>query len=329
MKGNLVKLSVIFYFASYTVMMFTYIWWEMNTGNYIIKSLELHLFFARIMKEHALFLRAGFAPVNSDFSGKAMVFKQEFENLLSQVVALSDGVVSRQVLNSGEIVTKFTAMAEAQTEKFTGIRINKEITARELQLSPGNNLWSLSTEKNRQVQQLNRRALRLLDKLIEFKESVLENVLNCEIFTMNYPLLIEHIIREAKLYKDYVQVLENEGNLSIGSMHQVECFWNRIMMEHAMFIRGLLDPAEIELFNRADEFAEDYAKLLTNCNNAQSRIMTSDSLSEAIRFRDFKMAGVEGIEHCKIRSVILPLLADHVLREANHYIRLLQFPILS
>lgn len=32
---------------------------------------------------------------------------------------------------------------------------------------------------------------------------------------------------------------------------------------------------------------------------------------------------IKGIEECKIRSIILPLLADHVLREANHLIRLL------
>ena len=42
------------------------------------------------------------------------------------------------------------------------------------------------------------------------------------------------------------------------------------------------------------------------------------------KFRDFKKAGVSGIEECKIRSLILPLLADHVLREANHFIRLLE-----
>ena len=42
------------------------------------------------------------------------------------------------------------------------------------------------------------------------------------------------------------------------------------------------------------------------------------------KFRDFKQAGVEGIEICKIKSIILPLLADHVLREANHYLRLLE-----
>ena len=40
--------------------------------------------------------------------------------------------------------------------------------------------------------------------------------------------------------------------------------------------------------------------------------------------RDFKQAGVEGIETCKIKFIILPLLADHVLREANHYLRLLE-----
>lgn len=41
------------------------------------------------------------------------------------------------------------------------------------------------------------------------------------------------------------------------------------------------------------------------------------------KFRDFKRSGLEGITGCKIRSLILPLLADHVLREANHYLRLL------
>ena len=40
----------------------------MQTDLYVSKSLELHLFFGRIMKEHALFLRAGFTPANPDFS---------------------------------------------------------------------------------------------------------------------------------------------------------------------------------------------------------------------------------------------------------------------
>ena len=50
----------------------------------------------------------------------------------------------------------------------------------------------------------------------------------------------------------------------------------------------------------------------------------STSLDCTRKFRDFKTTGVQGIENCQICSLILPLLADHVLREANHYIRLLE-----
>ena len=140
-------------------------------------------------------------------------------------------------------------------------------------------------------------------------------------FTMNYPLLIEHIIIEAKLYRNYVRMLEENGTLTDETMAQTECFWNRTMMEHAMFIRGLLDPSETELFDNADNFVCVYAELLKVCNDAHRQTMPADSLRETVKLRDFKTAGVKGIEQCKIRSIILPPLADHVLREANHYIR--------
>lgn len=293
-------------------------------NDYITKSLELHLFFGRIMKEHSLFLKAGFTPADPSFSDRAGFFQTEFEKLLSQAVSLSDGAVSRSVLDSGEIVTEFTQNAEKKTESFTGIPIDKEITSRELELTAGRIQGNVSPEIRRQVRRLNRRALELLDGLIAFKERILHNVLNCRMFTMNYPLLIEHIIREAKLYRQYVETLERRGGLTDESMQSVECFWNRIMMEHALFIRGLLDPTETELIDSADGFAVEYARLLESCHSAQGQTMSTASLDETERFRDFKAAGTQGIDRCEIRSLILPLLADHVLREANHYIRLLR-----
>ena len=84
----------------------------MYTDNYVIKSLELHLFFARIMKEHALFLKAGFTPAGTDFSDKAEYYKKQFEKVLSCAVNLSDGIVSQSIIESGEIVTEFTSRAD-------------------------------------------------------------------------------------------------------------------------------------------------------------------------------------------------------------------------
>ena len=258
------------------------------------------------------------------FPTKPSILKKEFEKLLSDAVTLSEGIISHNLLCSGELVTEFTLPAEKTTEAFTGIGINKGITARELRLVRDCRQGSIGEGLRCKVQRLNRRALELLDGLIAFKELILRNVLCCQMFTMNYPLLIEHIIREAKLYREYVSMLERDGCLTDNAMRDTECFWNRIMMEHAMFIRGLLDPTEEDLINTADSFAKDYSNLLSACNSAQRRTLQTSSLDETLKFRDFKMAGTKGIEECKIRSVILPLLADHVLREANHYIRLLQ-----
>lgn len=42
-------------------------------------------------------------------------------------------------------------------------------------------------------------------------------------------------------------------------------FFARIMKEHALFIRGLLDPSEEKLIDTADGFAEDYKRLLVGC----------------------------------------------------------------
>ena len=146
----------------------------------------------------------------------------------------------------------------------------------------------------------------------------------CRMFTANYPLLIEHIIREAKLYRTFICNVEKGSDPDERTMRETELFWNQIMMEHALFIRGLLDPAEDELIKTSDTFAQEYAALLARARTANDAvILRQESLNETMKFRDFKTAGVQGIETCHIRSIILPLLADHVLREANHYIRLL------
>lgn len=293
---------------------------------YVILSLELHLFFSRIMKEHALFLEAGFMPKDSKLASEAEHYKREFERLLSQVVSLSNGVVRPSVLNSGEVVTDYTLGTERKTQNFTGIKIDQNITMQESQLFSGNNPQIGPNTVNR-VRQLNANARNLLNGLINFKQRLLNGVLSCDLFTANYPLLIEHILREARLYLSLVGDLENRVDIDSKDARETELFWDQIMMEHALFIRGLLDPSEDELITTSNEFANEFKNLIQEAQtmtNVTISSVTNETLNQTIQLKNFKQAGTEGIASCKIRSIILPLLGDHVLREANHYIRLLE-----
>ena len=286
--------------------------------DYVVDSLELHLFFARIMKEHSLFLKAGFTPPGAAFARESEMFLRRFEAILSRAVSLSNNIVRRCVLDSGEVFTRFTDRAECQTQRLTGIAIDRQLTARAmcLQGSDCGAELCISPSLAAQVRRLNRDALAQVEGLISLKERILKQVSSCCLFTVNYPLLIEHILREAKLYRARLRELEGMKDCGCPEGCGDEEFWNRIMMEHALFIRGLLDPCEETLIASANGFAGDYKRLLEGSGRGGTEELTR-------KFRDFKVAGTQGIEECKIRSVILPLLADHVLREANHYLRIL------
>lgn len=291
---------------------------------YVILSLELHLFFGRIMKEHSIFLEAGFTPANPNFSNVADQFKEQFEHILYRAVVLGNGIITPGVVSSGEIVTEYTLGTEQKTQNFTGIVINQDITRMEADLYGIENP-QITSDMVQQVRQLNTQTIPLLDGLIEFKTRVLNDVFTCNMFTMNYPLLIDHILREANMYRSQLAALES-GENPYNDVKDTELFWDQIMMEHALFIRGLLDPTEGELINTSNNFAHEYADLLEKARNATDTTMeqiTGETLEETLRYQDFKEAGTSGISECKIRSIILPLLGDHVLREANHFIRLL------
>jgi hypothetical protein len=142
-------------------------------------------------------------------------------------------------------------------------------------------------------------------------------------------LLIDHILREAKLYLHMLQRLQRRESFNLEEEeYQQEVFWNNIMAEHSKFIRGLLDPTENELINTANDFANEFDQLTLEAQEAMDRAMplrdvTVDSLNATEQIKNFNTQGTQGLIGCKIKSIIIPLLGDHVLRESNHYLRLL------
>ncbi|WP_434291624.1 DUF2935 domain-containing protein [Clostridium botulinum] len=301
----------------------------LSRHEFIRQSLELHLFFGRIMKEHSFFLQIGFTPKDSRLMQQANAFRMEFDRLLADAICLSNGVVSNSVLQSGEVVTPFTLKAEMASAYFTGVNIPIRLTEAEEGLM-GDTSTKVNPMLEEKVSMLNQRAMGLTRALAQFKTKILSDVICCRIFTVNYPLLIDHILREAKFYFQLVRRLQNREEIDLEKeAYEQETFWNRIMAEHSKFIRGLLDPTEDELIKTANNFGNEFDKLTKEAKEAMDNSMaiakvTDDSLKATKEIKNFKAQGTQGLIECKIKSIIIPLLGDHTLREANHYLRLLK-----
>ncbi len=276
------------------------------------------------MKEHALFLEAGFTPKDKPLIMEAEKYQNEFKVILEQAIHLSNNIVSPEIITSQELITNYTIKAEQKTSTLTGIPIDTNVTVLEANLTSGRS-ENITEEMVNYVRPINKRARFLLENFITYQKQILDNVLTCQIFTYNYPLMIDHLIEEAKLYLAYMNRLENNQTIE-GDKEGQRRFWNEIMMEHALFIRGLMDPSESKVIHEANEFAKRYQELMQEMRNLGINFNHDNKKDEELteKFKAFNQTGTKGIVECQIRSIIVPLLADHVLREANHYLRILK-----
>ncbi|WP_085994235.1 DUF2935 domain-containing protein [Oceanobacillus senegalensis] len=168
-----------------------------------------------------------------------------------------------------------------------------------------------------------------------YKRKVLGLTLRCEIISNNYPLLVDHISREAAYFANRLKEL-NEGVLAPrkDAIIQENVFFLKIMADHAKFIGHLLDPSERKLVDQAREFSHDFDQLVFQAVDLDSMRPQSETRPILSQFldqnrvsvaslRDFKKTARELIEECRIKSNIHPLLADHTFREAERFLEII------
>ena len=259
--------------------------------------------FARIMKEHSFFLEIGFTPKNGNFTENADEFRMAFDDFLKDVIELSNDVVGADYLASGQVITPYTLKAEEVSAFYTGVDINTRLTDLEKNLTAGEPASDFNNALVQRVYMLNNRAMDLLEKFIEFKTGILRAVTTCRMFTVNYPLLIDHILREAKLYYRSVQRLQDQESwIRFRRLWNRRCSGTGSWRNTPCLFRGLLDPTENELITTANNFGNEFNRTLYEESKQAPWIrrlplskVTSDSLKAAMEISDFNAKGTQGI----------------------------------
>ncbi|MCP3739357.1 DUF2935 domain-containing protein [Rossellomorea sp. BNER] len=191
------------------------------------------------------------------------------------------------------------------------------------------------TSEPEQIRQLNNQVYQDAISIWAYKRKVLGLILRCEIVSNNYALLVDHTSREAAYFAKRLREL-NEGKLKPlpEAIIKENVFFLRIMADHSKFIGHLLDPSERQLVEQAREFSHDFDQLVFQAIDLDSMRPQSETQPILDQFldqnrvsvaslRDFKKTARELIEACRIKSNIHPLLADHVYREAERFLHII------
>jgi hypothetical protein len=287
----------------------------LSREEYIRRSFDNHLFWLRIMKEHAIFIESAIPPSQKQLAQEAERFKQQFEHLLASAIIQASGWVTPQVLRSGELYTRFTDETERITQQYTGIQINRNLTSLEADIEPWSVYSNATARMEQEVSALNQNILSQVETFAHFKNSLWNSQVSCRIMTTLYTGVLQHIYHEAQEYINIIRDLQSRQDIREDTP-EIRRFWDHIMADHAKVVRGLLDPSEAELFMSADR----YAKMFDSLEQDPAK----DPTEPLLEFGEFKETLTRGRIECKIQAIILPLFADHLLRELHHYLRIVQ-----
>ena len=193
---------------------------------------------------------------------------------------------------------------------------------------------SLCTKTDAEIKCLAQEALNAVLELIQFKTLVLDRLITCTLGGSNFPLLVDHIRREAICFAaNIIRLCRGELMSPTEELINDEVFWLRIMADHSKFIMHLLDPSERKFVCQAQMFSDTFDSLRFQAEDFDSILeitprpipsllrFTKDVIEAGTDIRNFKATATKLITECKILSIIPPLLADHVRREAERFLQ--------
>lgn len=206
-------------------------------------------------------------------------------------------------------------------------------------------------------------ALDTVAEFLRFKRHLLQQVLLCKLIGNNPPLFLDHMAREAEyVLALFGKIKECHSKNYHLSKARENVFWLRIMADHTKFIEGHIDPSERIIMNMVGDFSTEFDNLFLQANDFYSMLQHPSQLplvtvsskkkskkkhqystttclphlnppvygrfihdvrSATLRLRDFKKALYTMVENCRIASILPALLADHVRREADHFLMIL------
>ena len=262
-------------------------------------NMEEVKFWLEIMRDHALFIKLGLPADNVGLINEAESFFKEFSSIVNRASKVcNEKQFTRLVADSLDAVAEF----------------------------------------------------------LRFKRHLLHQMLICKVSGNNPPLMLDHMAREAEYVLALFGRIKNQVKNPHMSKTRENVFWLRLMADHTKFILGRLDPSERVILHSVNAFSNEFEDLFLEANDFYSMLthpgqlplpamdkkvkksycgvlphldppaynrFIHDVRASVLCLRDFKKALYNMTVECRVVSIIPPLLADHMRREADHFLMVL------
>lgn len=284
----------------------------------ISRSLEENRFWLRIMKEHSFFLSEAFNRRDSYLIARANQFFAEFDQLLNEALSIQPATSREMIQFNEKVITRVADVRNFKQEVLLRIILGR---------SAGFNLPLLVDHIRREAEYFISTLTRInkgIDDPIE-AAIVRENIFWLRIMA-DHSRFIRQLLDPSE--RKLIQAADEFGDSFDTLLAQARDLDSMIQgVSPVLVIVGghVLDEITLVRLKEADERSAEEAEKRTLIEPPPPVLarLNDQAREAALELRDFKRQAGVLVSQSRALSIINPLLADHVFREAEKFLSVL------
>ena len=293
------------------------------------QSIVNNLYFLRTIREFAASIELSFYETNQVYIDIANNFRKEAESLVLETTKLANGNVNQNFLEYALNTVKYSKEIELLTEKIFNINLNRSITDSELSIK-ANSQITVTNEMLEKTKAINEKALVLSQNFITFANDIRSSLLKNELFSSLYPDYYTYIYNDISIYISDLKRIIYKENYSPMYVMDMEYYFNEALGKTAEFIRGWLDPINLDLFDRSTYFANSFRNITNEYLNVNMTPdlqieLKSKTINLVKQYKLFVEQIIEKLLNASLYLAVSPITIDNIYTSINSYLYAIQF----
>ena len=146
-----------------------------------------------------------------------------------------------------------------------------------------------------------------------------------ELFSYSYPDFFNYMYDEISVYGRDIERILSKKDYTDFYISEYAYYFNELLRESALYIRGFLDTKEGDIFDMASYYINAFANLTEKYLKNDSDNLNVESEKLVINYQKFVSGVIEKLLKSKISFITPPITLDNFLTNINVYLFLMKY----
>ena len=289
------------------------------------ESLANHLYFAGAIRSFCSTIGLTFFKNNQEYINRAIALGYRATDIINKAILYMNKTLANDVLNSDVYITPYTKELDLLTQELFEISLVIQID-KDIQLLNTRNDVEYDSDDMKKIDDLNNEAIGLINDFKSFCNEIKTKLDNGELFSYLYPDYFNYMYDEISVYGRDIERIKSRVDYTKFYLDEFVYYFNELLRESALYIRGFLDTKHQDLFDRASFFVNAFANLTEKyLKNSNMRELINETERLVGNYKKYIVEIIEKLLVSKVYFITPPITLDNFLTNVNVYLFILNY----